>query len=180
MKIKWGLWRCDSYIWNSTTPTCSSPSEHPRSSSLPPPPIPLQSACIFYDFLLYYRTNCNFDDVDVDPFCGWQQDFRSFNIPCFYFFSNQPDQPKSWTMDRHYIPLHTTQGQRWVGIVNWADTNPWNWAFRGSWGEHLYLKVLNKPTLNIITYFNIPTPHWGLKKLWLVTRHSSFNVLRIR
>ena len=50
-------------------------------------PTPFQSACIFYDFLLYHRTNCNFDDVDVDPFCGWQQDFRSFKIPCFYFFS---------------------------------------------------------------------------------------------
>ena len=22
------------------------------------------------------RTTCNFDDVDVDPLCGWQQDFR--------------------------------------------------------------------------------------------------------
>ena len=78
--------------------------------------------------------------------------------PVFTSSQNQPDQPKSWTMDRHYIPLHTMQGQRWVGIVNWADTNPWNWAFRGSWGEHLYLKVLNKPTLNIIKYLNLPHP----------------------
>jgi len=44
------IW-CDSYIWNSTTPTCSASAQQPR-------------------------TTCNFDDVDVDPLCGWQQAFR--------------------------------------------------------------------------------------------------------
>ena len=39
---------CDGIIWNSSVPSCS----------LPTSPA---------------RTSCNFDDVDVDPWCGWTQ-----------------------------------------------------------------------------------------------------------
>ena len=39
---------CDGILWNSSAPLCS---------------IPLAPA----------RPSCNFDDVDVDPWCGWSQ-----------------------------------------------------------------------------------------------------------
>ena len=39
---------CDGIIWNSSAPSCSLPISPPR-------------------------TSCNFDDVDVDPWCGWTQ-----------------------------------------------------------------------------------------------------------
>ena len=39
---------CDGVLWSEAPPSCSLP--------VPPP-----------------RTECNFDDVDVDPWCGWTQ-----------------------------------------------------------------------------------------------------------
>ena len=49
------IW-CDGLLWNSSVPVCTAP-------------------------ISRARTSCNFDDVDVDPLCGWSQRLVTFCYP---------------------------------------------------------------------------------------------------
>ena len=53
------------------------------SGTPPPPPAPLPANHSGNPLSTppVPRTSCDFDDVDVDPLCGWQQDHRCHNLP---------------------------------------------------------------------------------------------------
>ena len=67
---------CDGILWNTSAPVCSRPVSEARS-------------------------RCSFDDVDVDPWCGWSQ-------------SDQDDF--DWILTDQPTPtLNTGPDQAWVG-----------------------------------------------------------------
>lgn len=91
-RVSW----CDGLLWNSSAPACV---------------VPEAGA----------RTTCGWDDVDVDPWCGWSQ--RSASGPGRYAskydnhqYSRSDDDDFDWTITDQPTPtLNTGPSAAWAG-----------------------------------------------------------------
>ena len=116
---------------------------------------------------LNIRTSCNFDDIDVDPLCGWQQDIR-------WCPSSMTTNLQTNKTNINQIINDSEEGNQWKKINQKRTSQPkiTNQSHSEDWitkkpTKELNEKSINKPTKQTTLPLLINSYSWTQGQCWL-------------